>query len=87
VFIAFLSSIYSGVGSLFYYTSYFPPFLAFFLSSFLAGGALPPFLFLSSTISYSLLNSLRAYDKILSSFGKLFSLIAYKAAKDSLFRS
>jgi hypothetical protein len=37
-----------------------PPFLACFLSSFLGGGALPPFLFLSSTISSSLLNILIA---------------------------
>ena len=63
VFIAFLSYNYSAVGSLFYSTSYLPPFFAAFLSSFLGGGApLPPFLFLSSTTSYYLFSILKASE-------------------------
>jgi hypothetical protein len=87
VLIAFFIYNYSGVNSIFYSTSYFPPFLACFFSSFFAGGAFPPFLFLSSMTYYSLLNNLIAYVKSLSSFGYPLSLIFYNELKVSIFIS
>lgn len=60
-----------GVGYRTYSTS---PFLVF-LSSFFAGGAFPPFLFLSSTTSSSLLNSLRVYETNLSKRGQVPSFV------------
>jgi hypothetical protein len=72
MFIARFISNYSGVAYLTYYTSFFlPPFL----SSFLAGGAFPPFLFLSSVASSYLLKILIASDISFSSLGKLPSLV------------
>jgi hypothetical protein len=47
-----------------------------FLSSFLGGGALPPFLFLSSiTSAYSRLKTLKAYENNFSSLGNSYPLI------------
>lgn len=74
VFKAFLYYNSYEVGSAFYYGYYFPPFFACFLSSFLVG-AFPPFLFLSSTTSYSLLNILVASDISFYSLGNPLSLI------------
>ena len=63
---------YSGVGYLTYSTSFFlPPFL----SSFLAGGAFPPFLFLSSTTYSSLLKSLVASEMSFYNLGQVPYLV------------
>ena len=85
VFMAFLSSSSSGVGSLFSSTSSFPPFFAPFLSSFLGGAPLPPFLFLSSLTSYYLLSNLKAYEISLSSLAATPSLYISRALTVSLF--
>lgn len=67
-------SIYSAVGYLTSSTSYFPPFLAAFFSSFFGGAPFPPFLFLSSTTSSYRFKIRTASEMILSNFGHKFSL-------------
>jgi len=75
VLIAFLNSTSYLVSSTFSSGYSFAPFfVGCFLSSFF-GGAFPPFLFLSSTISSYLLKSLNTSESSLSSLGNLSSLI------------